>query len=42
MGRHQLGVEMADDEVRAIAEWMRSMTGAADAAYIATPQLPPG
>jgi cytochrome c peroxidase len=42
MGRHQLGVEMGDDEVRAIAEWMRSMTGAPDAAYIATPQLPPG
>lgn len=42
MGRHQLGIELGDDEIRAIAEWMRSMTGAADPAIIATPQLPPG
>lgn len=41
MARHQLGIELAADEVRAIAEWMRSMTGSSDAAYIATPQLPP-
>lgn len=42
MGRHQLGIEMADDEIRTIAEWMRSMTGEADGAYVATPPLPPG
>ncbi len=40
MGHHQLGIELADDEVKAIAAWMRSMTGEIDAAYIATPQLP--
>ena len=42
MGRHQLGIEMQEDEIRAIAEWMRSMTGEADPACIASPQLPPG
>jgi len=42
MGHHQLGIELADDEVRAIAEWMRSMTGDPDPAYIGAPQLPPG
>jgi cytochrome c peroxidase len=42
MGYHQLGIEMADDDVRAIAEWLRSMTGEPDPMYIAVPQLPPG
>jgi cytochrome c peroxidase len=42
MGHHQLGIELAEGEIRAIAEWMRSMTGEPDPAYIAAPQLPPG
>jgi cytochrome c peroxidase len=42
MGRHQLGIEMADDDIRAIADWMQSLTGAADPGYLATPTLPPG
>jgi cytochrome c peroxidase len=42
MGHHQLGIELVDDDIHAIADWMRSMTGEIDPAYIAAPQLPPG
>jgi cytochrome c peroxidase len=42
MGRHQLGIELADDEIRQIGEWMRSMTGKPDLVYVAPPPLPPG
>ena len=42
MGYHQLGIEMADDDIRAIADWLRALTGQPDAVYIAIPQLPPG
>jgi cytochrome c peroxidase len=42
MGYHQLGIVLPDDEINAIADWMRSMTGEPDPAYIAVPQLPPG
>ena len=41
MAFHQLGIEITESEVHAIADWMRSMTGEADPAYIAAPQLPP-
>ncbi len=34
MARHQLGLELGDDEVAAIAAWMGSMTGTVDAHYI--------
>jgi hypothetical protein len=40
MGYHQLGIDLVDEEVEAIAAWMRSMTGEIDAAYIAAPELP--
>lgn len=42
MGHHQLGIDLPDQDVSAIAEWMRSMTGEPDPAYIAAPTLPPG
>lgn len=42
MGHFELGVELPKDEISALAAWMRSMTGEADPAYIAVPQLPPG
>ena len=42
MAFHQLGIEIIDDEVYAIADWMRSMTGEPDAAYLADPSSPPG
>lgn len=42
MGRHQLGITLTDDEVKAIAAWMGSMTGEVDPTYIAAPQLPKG
>jgi cytochrome c peroxidase len=40
MGHHQLGIELADDEVKAISVWMHALTGEIDAAYIAAPELP--
>lgn len=42
MAFHQLGIEITEDEVYAIADWMRSMTGEVDPSYIVDPQLPPG
>ena len=42
MAFHQLGIEITENEVYAIADWMRSMTGEPDPAYVAAPQLPPG
>lgn len=41
MGYHQLGIKLTDDDINAIAIWMRSMTGEIDPAYIAVPTLPP-
>jgi cytochrome c peroxidase len=35
MGRHQLGIELRDPDVDAIAAWMRAMTGPIDRAYVA-------
>ena len=42
MALHQLGIELADEEVYAIEVWMRSMTGEPAPAYVAAPELPPG
>jgi len=41
MGHHQLGVELSNDDVNAIAAWMRALSGDVDPAYIAVPDLPP-
>jgi cytochrome c peroxidase len=41
MGYHQLGVELSNEEVDAIAAWMRSLTGEVEPEYIAVPELPP-
>ena len=41
MALHQLGIEIADEEVYYIAMWMRSMTGEPDPAFVAAPELPP-
>jgi cytochrome c peroxidase len=41
MGYHQLGIKLTDEDINAIAIWMRSMTGEIDPAYIAVPTLPP-
>ena len=35
MGKHQLGIELADDEVTAISAWLRALTGPLPNAYIA-------
>jgi cytochrome c peroxidase len=39
MGRHQLGIELENDEIAAIAAWMRAMTGPLDREYIAAPTM---
>jgi len=39
MGRHQLGIELENDEIAAIAAWMRAMTGPLDRDYIARPAM---
>jgi cytochrome c peroxidase len=41
MARHQVGVELTDEDVASIAAWMRSLSGTIDPAYIAAPELPP-
>jgi cytochrome c peroxidase len=41
MGRHQLGLELTDEERSAIVSWFRSLTGELPKAYIQAPQLPP-
>jgi cytochrome c peroxidase len=40
MGRHQLGMELTDAEVRSIMVWMESLTGELPTSYIAAPTLP--
>jgi cytochrome c peroxidase len=40
MGRHQLGVDLGDDEVDAIVAFLGAMTGDLPTAYIAAPALP--
>ena len=42
MGRHQLGIELETREVKAIAAWLRSMTGKIDPVYAEAPTLPEG
>jgi cytochrome c peroxidase len=41
MGKHQLGLELEDGEVRSIVTWLGSLTGELPTAYIAPPVLPP-
>ncbi len=40
MGKHQLGVDLAPDEVASIVTWLKSLTGEVDGRYIARPSLP--
>jgi len=42
MARHQLGVELEQEEVRELEAWLGSLTGEIPAAYIAQPKLPSG
>jgi cytochrome c peroxidase len=42
MARHQLGVELEDDEARELQAWLGSLTGEIPHDYIAPPVLPPG
>jgi cytochrome c peroxidase len=41
MARHQLGLELSDGEVGAIATWLGSLTGVAPRDAVAPPELPP-
>jgi cytochrome c peroxidase len=40
MGKHQLGLDLADTEVASIVKWLDSLTGQLPTAYIAPPELP--
>jgi cytochrome c peroxidase len=40
MGRHQLGLELSDDEIAAIELWLKSLTGQLPMDYIKPPVLP--
>jgi cytochrome c peroxidase len=41
MGKHQLGLELADDEVAAIVIWLNALTGELPLEYVKEPALPP-
>ncbi len=41
MGRHQLGKELDDGQVRSIVAFLKTLTGAIPTAYVAEPALPP-
>jgi cytochrome c peroxidase len=40
MGKHQLGLDLAPDEVSAIAAWLKSLTGKLPEKYLQAPSLP--
>jgi len=40
MGRHQLGVELSDEQVARIETFLGALTGTVDPEYIAAPELP--
>ncbi len=40
MGKHQLGLDLADDEVKSIVIWLNALTGVLPAEYIKEPALP--
>jgi cytochrome c peroxidase len=40
MGKHQLGLELSDEEVTSIETWLKSLTGKLPEAYIQPPKLP--
>ena len=40
MGKHQLGLELAESEVSSIVTWLGALTGELPTAYIAEPTLP--
>jgi hypothetical protein len=40
MEHHQLGMELSNDEVDAVAAWMRALSGDIDPSYIAVRELP--
>lgn len=42
MARHQLGIDITDDEAVDIEHWLQSLTGTIPADYIAAPRLPGG
>lgn len=41
MGKHQLGLNLADAEVESIVAWLKSLTGKLPEAYLTPPVLPP-
>lgn len=41
MGKHQLGKDLSDEDIKSIATWLKSLTGELPTAYITAPTLPP-
>lgn len=41
MGKHQLGLELSEPEIKAIVSWLDTLTGEIPKEYITMPQLPP-
>jgi cytochrome c peroxidase len=42
MGKHQLGLELSDEEIKSIELWLKSLTGDLPEAYIRAPATLPG
>ena len=40
MGKHQLGLDLSEEEVASISAWLESLTGELPLAYIKEPALP--
>jgi cytochrome c peroxidase len=40
MGKHQLGLDLSNEEVESIVAWLQSLTGKLPAQYVAPPELP--
>jgi len=40
MGKHQLGLELSDVEIKSVVAWLQSLTGEIPQQYIAPPELP--
>jgi len=41
MGKHQLGLDLSDEELASITAWLHTLTGEVPESYVAEPELPP-
>jgi cytochrome c peroxidase len=40
MGKHQIGIDLSDEQVADIVTFLEALTGQVDEAYVAQPELP--